>query len=53
MWKGLLTDRVNNNLEKSYLINDHALNRHGEPVPLTASPLKYLETNISNTTEQD
>ena len=48
MWKGLLTDRVNNDLEKSYLINEHALNR--EPVPLTASPLKYLETNNSNTT---
>ena len=30
---GLLTDRINNTLEKSNLINEHALNR--EPVPLT------------------
>ena len=29
---GLLTDRINNKLEKSNLINEHALNR--EPVPL-------------------
>ena len=28
---GLLTDRINNKLKKSNLINDHALNR--EPVP--------------------
>ena len=33
MWVGLLTDRINNKLEKSNLINEHALNR--EPVPLT------------------
>ena len=32
MWVGLLTDRINNKLEKSNLINEHALNR--EPVPL-------------------
>ena len=30
---GLLTDRINNKLERSNLINEHALNR--EPVPLT------------------
>ena len=30
---GLLTDRINNKLEKSNLINEHAHNR--EPVPLT------------------
>ena len=30
---GLLTYRINNTLEKSNLINEHALNR--EPVPLT------------------
>ena len=30
---GLLTDRINNKLEKSNLIYEHALNR--EPVPLT------------------
>ena len=29
---GLLTDRINNKLGKSNLINEHALNR--EPVPL-------------------
>ena len=29
---GLLTDRINNKLERSNLINEHALNR--EPVPL-------------------
>ena len=32
MWVGLLTDRINNKLEKSNIINEHALNR--EPVPL-------------------
>ena len=33
MWVGLLTDRINNNLEKSNLINEHVLNC--EPDPLT------------------
>ena len=33
MWVELLTDRINNNLEKSNLINEHVLNR--EPDPLT------------------
>ena len=37
MWVGLLTDRINNKLEKSNLINEHALNR--EPVPLTLQSL--------------
>ena len=32
---GLLTNRINNKLENSNLINEHALNR--EPVPLTAN----------------
>ena len=32
MWVGLLTDRINNKMEKRNLINEHALNR--EPVPL-------------------
>ena len=32
MWVGLLTDRINNELEKSNLINEHAPNR--EPVTL-------------------
>ena len=32
---GLLTDRINNKLKRSNLINEHALNR--EPVPLRAS----------------
>ena len=35
MWFGLLTDRINNKLEKSNLIHEHALNH--EPVPLKAS----------------
>ena len=29
MWVGLLTDRINNKLEKCNLINEHALNREG------------------------
>ena len=33
MWVGLVTDTINNNLEKSNLINEHVLNR--EPVPLS------------------
>ena len=33
MWVGLLSDRINDKLEKSNFINEHALNR--EPVPLT------------------
>ena len=33
MWVGLVTDTINNNLEKSNLINEHVLNR--ETVPLT------------------
>ena len=36
----LLTDRINNKLEKSNLINDYALNN--EPVPLK-TPTKYRE----------
>ena len=32
MWVGLLTDRINNKLVKSNLIDEHALNR--EPIPL-------------------
>ena len=32
MWVGLWTDRINNKLEKSNLINEHAFNR--EPVLL-------------------
>ena len=34
---GLSTDRINNKLEKSNLINEHALDR--EPVPLKARKL--------------
>ena len=36
MWMGLLTDRINSKLEKSNLINEHALNR--QPVPLSPPP---------------
>ena len=35
MWVGLLTDRINNKLEESNLINKHALNREPVPVILT------------------
>ena len=36
MWVGLLTDdSINNEFEKSNLINEHALN--SEPVPLNLS----------------
>ena len=35
---GLLTDRINNELERSYLINEHALNR--ELVPLSQRGFK-------------
>ena len=31
MWGGLLTDRINNKLEKRNLINKHALNRKKAP----------------------
>ena len=37
MWLGLLTDRINNKLEKSNLIIEHALNR--EPVSLKVDNL--------------
>ena len=40
MWVGLLTDRINNKLEKSNLINEHALNR--EPVPIKKSGTKIF-----------
>ena len=41
MWLGLLTDRINNKLEKSNLIIEHALNR--EPVSLKVD---YLDKAI-------
>ena len=37
---GLLTDRINNKLEKGNLINEHALNR--EPVPLSSLMSRYF-----------
>ena len=43
---GLLTDRINNKLEKSKLIDEDALNR--EPVPLsTVISGKSWQNNIS------
>ena len=43
---GLLTDRINNKLEKSKLINEDVLNR--EPVPLnTVISGKSWQNNIS------
>ena len=44
---GLLTDRINNALEKSNLINEHALNR--EPVPLTRKKGRNLAIGCSLT----
>ena len=49
MWVGLLTDKINNKLEKSDWINEHALNR--EPVLLNtlnssaikSGPLAFIE----------
>ena len=41
MWLGLLTDRINNKLEKSNLIIEHALNR--EPISLKVD---YLDKAI-------
>ena len=41
MWLGLLTDRINNKLEKSNLIIEHALNR--QPVSLKVD---YLDKAI-------
>ena len=38
---GLLTDRIDNALEKSNLINEHALNR--EPVPLIVPILNKIQ----------
>ena len=38
MWVGLLTDRINNKLEKSNLMYKHAL--HREPVPLSEDGTK-------------
>ena len=37
---GLLTDRINHKLEKSNLINEHALNR--EPVKYSQSVLNWI-----------
>ena len=47
MWVGLLTDRINDNLEESNLINEHALNR--EPVSLkftTTRANKYCSNSL-------
>ena len=45
MGVGLLTDRINDKLEKSNLIKEHALNR--EPVPLSL-PLKVLNQGLQS-----
>ena len=42
---GLLTDRINNTLEKRNLINEHALNR--EPVPLNLE-IQVLQLRVPN-----
>ena len=43
---GLLTDRINNKLEKSNLIYEHALNR--EPVPLSCHSQIYKRNSTLN-----
>ena len=47
MWVGLLTNRINNKLEKSNLINEHALIR--EPVPLTLAKTSGTVAKIMDT----
>ena len=42
MWVGLLTDIINNNLEKSNLIKEHELNR--ESVPLRPGYASVINT---------
>ena len=39
MWVGLLTDRIDNKLERSNLINEHVLNH--EPVPSLCKLSQY------------
>ena len=46
MWVGLLTDRINIKLERSNLINEHALNR--EPVPLNNDVRNWFAGNEFN-----
>ena len=48
MWVGLLTDRINNKLERSNLINEHALNR--QPVPLAKGPVHTHPYSFENAT---
>ena len=45
MWVGLLTDRINNKLEKSNIINEHAHNR--QPIPLNNFELYFLSYIIT------
>ena len=45
MWAGLVTDRINNKVEKSNLINDHAHNR--QPIPLYNFELYFLSYIIT------
>ena len=44
MWVRLLTDRIDDKLEKSNLINEHALIR--EPVPLTFPQTDFWEKKL-------
>ena len=41
MWVGLLTDRINNKLEKSNLINEHALSREAVPLRHASNAMKF------------
>ena len=45
---GIITDRINNKLEKSNLINEHALNR--KPFPLTLFISSSAQRELSTVT---
>ena len=45
---GLLTDRINIKLERSNLINEHALNRGPVPLGYTGKTFRSKESKIHN-----
>ena len=47
MWVGLLTDRINNKLERSNWTNEHALNR--EPVLLKSLSIFTVNSSKKDT----
>ena len=46
---GLLTDRINNKLERSYFIIEHALNP--EPVPVNETKAKHSVSSFKQSSE--